>query len=171
MLSDEIYKRFEKLSTDEEIEEFIKERINELESMSVEKTVGQNYTDSFRDYISSKVHYKAADNLGKDVECPDLVYDDMTPYIMLIKRLKKDGSYNLVTLMNNIFYVITEYLPNDDIGLGRALTYFRNKNSKVSIKEISENGVAFCSERSGMAHNMLKLFCFDSEVACGTKNN
>ena len=55
MLSDEIYKRFEKLLTDEEIEEFIKVRINGLESMSVEKTVGQNYTDSFGDYISSKV--------------------------------------------------------------------------------------------------------------------
>ena len=57
---------------DDEIKKFIDERILELEAKSEERTVGQNYTDSFQDYISSKTHYKAADNF-KEKECPDLV--------------------------------------------------------------------------------------------------
>ena len=78
MTKEEINKRIFELENDEEIINFVKERLDELEINSEEKTVGQNYTDSFQDYISQKIHYKAADKLG-DKECPDLVYDDMTP--------------------------------------------------------------------------------------------
>lgn len=58
MTKNEINNRIMTLSTYKDIEEFVNERLNELEENSEEKTVGQNYTDSFRDYISCKVHYK-----------------------------------------------------------------------------------------------------------------
>ena len=82
MTKNEINNRIMTLSTYKDIEEFVNERLNELEENSEEKTVGQNYTDSFRDYISCKVHYKAVDSL-ENGECPDLVYDDIMPYINL----------------------------------------------------------------------------------------
>ena len=84
MTKAEINKKIFELQTDEDIIKFVNERLNELEASSEEKTVGQNYTDSFQDYISQKTHYKAAEKFG-DSECPDLVYDDITPYINLIK--------------------------------------------------------------------------------------
>lgn len=51
MTKDEIQKNIYGLSTDEEIVEFVKFRLKELEDSSMETTVGQNYTDTFRENI------------------------------------------------------------------------------------------------------------------------
>lgn len=88
MTKAEINKRIFELQLDDGIIKFVDERLSELETNSQEKIVGQNYTDSFQDYISQKIHYKVAENFD-DSECPDLVYDDKTPYINLIKEIKK----------------------------------------------------------------------------------
>ena len=58
MTKAEINKKIFELQTDEEIIKFVNERLAELETNSEEKTVGQNYTDSFQDYISQKTHYR-----------------------------------------------------------------------------------------------------------------
>ena len=63
MTKAEINKKIFELQNDEEIINFVKERLNELETNSVEKTVGQNYTDSFQDYISKKHIIKQLKNL------------------------------------------------------------------------------------------------------------
>lgn len=169
MTKEEINKRIFELKTEEEIIEFVNNRLNELETNSKEKTVGQNYTDSFQDYISQKIHYKAAEKFD-DSECPDLVYDDITPYINLIKEIKKGTGYNELTLFTTIFFTVYKYLPSEDIGLGRYMTYTSYKGKKLSIKTISKNGIAFCSEKSGMAHNMFKFLGIDSEVVCGARD-
>lgn len=170
MTKEEINKRVFELKNDEEIRQFVQQRIEELESQSEEKTVGQNYTDSFSDYISSKVHYKPAEKM-KDAECPDLVYDDIEPYVNLIKAIKESSWYNELSLFTTIFFEVYKYLPSDDIGLGRYFTYASHKGDKVSIKEIRDNGVAFCSEKSGLAHNMFKLLGIDSEVVVGARDS
>lgn len=51
MTKDEIQKNIYGLSTDEEIVDFVKFRLKELEDGSMETTVGQNYTDTFRENI------------------------------------------------------------------------------------------------------------------------
>lgn len=171
MIKEEIGKKIFELQTDEEIVDFINQRLKVLEDESVEKTVGQNYTDSFRDFISEKVHYKASANIG-DSECPDLVYDDITPYFNLIKAIKEENVYNEVIVFTKIFFTIYEYLPNDDmLGMDRFFVYSSNKGKRVSIKTIRESGVTFCSEKAGLAHNMFKLLGIDSEVVLGSRNN
>lgn len=45
-----------------------------------------------------------------------------------------------------------------------------NKGKRISIKEIRENECAFCSEKSGSAHNMFKFLGIDSEVAIGYRD-
>ena len=110
MTKDEINKRIFELKDEEEIRKFVKLRIAELEEIAEEKTVGQNYTDSFSDYISSKVHYKAAEKFN-DAECPDLVYDDIEPYINLIKAIKESSWYNELSLFTTIFFEVYKYLP------------------------------------------------------------
>lgn len=170
MTKSEINKKIFELQSDSEIINFINERLNELETNSTEKTVGQNYTDSFQDYISKKIHYKAAERF-EDSECPDLVYDDITPYFNLIKSIKKGNWYNELTLFTTIFYIINNYLPSKDIGLGRYMVYKHHVGNKLSIKTISENEVAFCGEKAGMAHNMFKFLGIDSEVVVGAIND
>ena len=170
MTKAEINKRIFELQSDDEIIKFVDERLSELETNSQEKIVGQNYTDSFQDYISQKTHYKAAEKFD-DSECPDLVYDDKTPYINLIKEIKKSTWYNELTLVSTIFFTIHNYLPSNNIGLCRYLTYASHKGKKLSIKTISANGVAFCSEKAGMAHNMFKFLGIDSEVVCGARDS
>ena len=169
MAKDEIRNKIISLKSDEEIKTFVESRIAELENNSVEATVGQGYTDSFSEYISEKVHYKAAAKI-KDKECPDLLYDDLTPYYNLVKELNKNGNYAVLTLFTTIFYIVYNYLPSDDIGLGRALTYFSHQEKHLSIKTIRENGCAFCSEKAGMAHNLFKFLGIDSEVICGARD-
>lgn len=171
MTKDEISNIIFKLQNNEEIVDFINKRLASLELTSVEKTVGQNYTDSFRDYISSKTHYKTVENFS-DTESPDLVYDDILPYYNLIMSLKEDGWYNILSLFTTIFFLIDEYLPNDDMmGLGRFFVYSANKGKRVSIKTIREKEVAFCSEKAGLAHNIFKFLGFDSEVVFGARDN
>ena len=168
MTKTEINKKIYELQSDEEIINFVKERLNELETSSVEKTVGQNYTDSFQDYISQKTHYRAAEKFDH-CECPDLVYDDITPYINLIKEIKKATWYNELTLFTTIFFVVHECLPSEDIGLGRYMTYQSHKGGRVSIKSIRDNKCAFCSEKAGMAHNLFKFLGIESEVVVGAR--
>ena len=136
MTKEEINKAIFTLQNDEDIINFVKKRLEELENSSIETTVGQNYTTSFKEYISEKTHYKAAAKL-KDSECPDLVYDDITPYVSLIKSIKKNSWYNELLLFSIVFFEVYNYLPSDVIGLGRAFTYFGNKGKR--IKHIMQN--------------------------------
>lgn len=170
MTKEEINKRIFELKDEKEIIEFVKLRIAELEDIAEEKTVGQNYTDSFRDYISSKVHYKPAEKFN-DAECPDLVYDDIEPYVNLIKAIKENSWYNVLSLFTTIFFEVYDYLPSDDIGFGRYFTYVSHEGDKVSIKDIRDNSVAFCSEKSGLSHNMFKLLGIDSELVVGARDS
>ena len=57
MTKEEINKIIFSLKTDKDIVEFVNKRIAELENNSVETTVGQNYTTTFKEYISEKTHY------------------------------------------------------------------------------------------------------------------
>ena len=68
--------------------------------------MGQNYTDSFSEYISEKVHFKPGEKIGNK-ECPDLVYDDLTPYYNLSKELNKIGNYSELTLFTIICHQMT----------------------------------------------------------------
>ena len=165
-----IRERIEKLNTDEEIYEFVYSRIKELEETTEEKTVGQEYTDSFTDFISSKIHYKpVARYKGKDTA--DLVYDDYTPYIEVIRKIR-NVMYNELYVFSDIFYCINNYLPNDDmLGITRGTIYALSGKDRVSIKEIRENKCALCSEKAGLAHNIFKILGIDSKWVSGYRDS
>lgn len=172
MSKEEIQKRIYECKDDEDIRRFVTERIQELEDSSKEVTMGQNYTDTFDEYISSKVHYKPADKFSNG-ECPDLVYDDIEPYVSLIKGIQKNPWYNELTLFTTMFWELHGYLPNDsDFGLERFFTYQSHiEDGKISIKDIKANDCAFCSEKSGLSHNMFKFLGVDSSLVSGKRDN
>ena len=62
-----------------------------------------------------------------------------------------------------------KYLPSEDVGLGRYMTYASHKGKQLSIKSVRDNECAFCSEKAGMAHNLFKFLGIDSEVVCGAR--
>jgi hypothetical protein len=152
-------------TNDDEIVDFVKSRIQELEDESVESTVGQGYGDTFREYISSKTRYKPA--AGR--YCPDLLYDDITPYVELIKLLKCGYHVkNIEPLFTKIYWDICNYLPSkDSTGVKRQIIYNCYSGQTVSIVKIRENKCAMCSEKSGMAQNIFKFLGIDSEFVCG----
>lgn len=109
---DDIFNQIMELETDNLIWYFIINRTFILELRSEEKTVGQGCTDSFRDYISNKIHFKPS-SWFEDGECSDLTYDDNEPYFKLIKLIKQNNSCDIRTLLMLIRIVIYEcFEPN-----------------------------------------------------------
>ena len=66
MSSSEIISRIEKLNDDEEILDFVHERLKELEEESEEAVIGQGYTDTYSGFISNKIHYISTASIGKE---------------------------------------------------------------------------------------------------------
>lgn len=66
------------LITDEEIEQYVVNRLNKLENSIKEETIGQGYTDSYNGYIGLKTHYKPMASTDK-IKCVDLKYDYYNP--------------------------------------------------------------------------------------------
>ena len=169
MNKDEIREILNNLNTEDEIVNFVKERLLYLEENSEEKMLGQNYTDSFRDYISSKTHFKTGDRFS-DRECADLVYDDIVPYIELVKEIKDgDGLSNNFWAMNDVFFCINKYMPVNESSIisGDVRQQLYEWNNRISIKDIKEKRCGECAERAGLAQNMFKFLGMDSEFVCG----
>lgn len=160
------------LTDDEEIETYVKNRLDTLEESIKEETIGQGYTDSYNGYIGLKTHYKAMASNDK-FKSPDLKYDYIKPYIDLVKNIK-NKSHNELTILNEIFHLINDF---SDLScsneLSRGFTYLSaiQRNESVSIQTIFDNDCAFCSERSGMAQNLLTFLGIDSKLVCGYRND
>ena len=181
MSKEEIKQKILELKTDEEIESFIRLRIAELESIAQEKIVGQDHTITFNDYISTKVKFKPVASL-KNKECPNLIYDDILPYFELIKELATNQSYlNELYLFTPLMFEIFNYMSSkenkdniEDTLIERQLLYFNAMNTgkeNISIKEFHKNKYAFCSENTGLAHNIFKILGIDSQFVIGKRNN
>lgn len=161
------------LKNDEEIEKFVKERLQELDETAEEKIIGQGYTDIYRGFIGQKTHFKAVGSTDK-FKCPDLVFDYITPYINVIKEIKKMSEYDDLYLLSIIFYELNDLsnIAKADL-VSRTAYYYnaRNNSENVSIKKIFSTGDAFCSERSAMVHNIFKLLGIDSELVIGYRDS
>jgi len=170
MTSKEIYDRIYSCESQDDVEALVNERIEELEKNSKEETMGQGYTDIYRNFISSKVHYKPAAKIG-DGDCPDLLYDDVSDYVSLINDIRKSKSYNLTSLFTSMLFSIDSSLPSNRDERDRLFVYMSNASrSSMSIKEIKKEECAMCSEKAGLAHNMFKFLGYDSELICGQRN-
>lgn len=158
--------------SDEEIEKFVLERLNELEKDAEDKVVGQGFTDIYRGFIGKKTHFKAGGSVGKFI-CPDLDMDYITPYVNVIRELKKMSEFDILYLLSIIFYELNELSPlgKGDVGSRTAFYFDAAYNSKkVSLKDIFNSGDAYCSERSALAHNIFKVIGIDSEIVIGFRD-
>ena len=179
MTKEEIKKRINNFQSDEEIFQFLNQRIIELENESEEKTVGQEYTDTFNDFIGSNIHYKPTATIGKKrLPSPELIYDDYEPYIEILKELNLTKQYDTeLATFTPIMNIITHYMSSGanelDLIDRTAIYYFSALKGiqSISIKEFKHRNCGFCSERAGMAHNIFKILGIDSQVVVGKRNN
>lgn len=181
MTKKEIKEKIFELKSDEEIEEFVKNRIAQLEMITKEKTAGQGYTTTFDDYISSKVKFKPVAPI-KDKTCPNLVYDDILPYLELIKILAEEKTYlTELYLFSPIAVEIDKYFSNNKVKscmleslMDRQAIYFHAVNENIeniSIKEFYKKNCGFCSEKAGLVHNMFKILGVDSQFVIGKRDD
>lgn len=179
MSSSEIISRIEKLNDDEEILDFVHERLKELEEESEEAVIGQGYTDTYSGFISNKTHYKSTAPIGKEKkESPDLVFDDESVYVDLIKRIKTAPNHEAaladvypVSRIVYDYFFKSDQIYGDDID--RAMVYyhaFLSGEKSVSIKQFKQCNLAFCSEVAGLTHNLFKFLGFDSELVIGARS-
>lgn len=164
---------FQNLTTKNQIKHYVISRLTKLEKNTPEITVGQFKTDIFTTFISSNVHYKSFSFIDHDA--PDLIYDDISPYITLITSIQKNTSSNLLEI---IYQVVTDYISvtNHSKELIHTCLLKRNALYKthkecVSITEFTKERIGFCSELAGLVHNMLIFLGYSSSVVMGTKNN
>lgn len=180
MSKEQIKELIKNFKTDEEILNFIKERILFLETQSTEQTIGQYYTDTFNDFISSKVHYKSVASSDK-LKFPDLVFDDITPYFELLKELSESKEYlNELLLFAPLMMNIFNYLSSKESKENPQETlldrhwlywdYMQKGISEISIKEFHKQKCGFCSENAGLAHNIFKILGIDSQLVIGKRN-
>lgn len=179
MSSSEIISRIEKLNDDEEILDFVHERLKELEEVAEETVIGQGYTDTYSGFISNKTHYKSTAPIGKEKKAPpDLIFDDESVYVDLIKAIKTapnhDSALADVYPVSRIVYDYffkSDQIYGDDID--RAMVYyhaFLSGEKSVSIKQFKQCNLAFCSEVAGLTHNLFKFLGFDSELVIGARS-
>lgn len=178
MTKEEIIKRINNCKNDDELKMLLQSRIDELEEETQERTVGQGYTTTFQEYISSKIHYKATASIRKQAG-PDLVYDDYEPYFELLKKIRRSGIIfpDEVFFFDPIRQTILHYMFDGNRSIDeddRHMIYFsaayKGENA-VSICMFKHRNCALCSEISGMAHNMFKILGMNSEVVIGIRNN
>lgn len=181
MNKDQIRETIKNFKSDDEILNFIKERILFFETQSTEQTIGQYYTNIFSDFISSKVHYKPVAS-PPGLNAPNLVYDDITPYFELIKSLSKSKAYfNELFLFTPLSEKIFDYLSSmdskanlDDTLFNRTWLYWdymKKGKNEISIEEFHKQKCGFCSENAGLAHNIFKILGIDSQLVMGKRNN
>lgn len=172
MLKEEIQKKIFELTGIEDTTAFVRERLRFLEKEATDDTMGIGHTDSYKDFIGNKTHYKAGDRISDDIDCPDLIFDDLTPYINLIRVIRQGTWYDENVLLTAVFVAVDDYLPKDpDTDLQRVFIYYQNKDERLSIKKIKETRCSSSSEKAALAHNMFKFLGMDSEVVFGVRNS
>ena len=182
MTFEEIKEIIRNLKTDEQIKEFVNLRIEELEKTSVETTAGVEYTDTFDDYIGSKVHYKNLPRIGEaKLVLPELVYDDYEPYYEIIRALSKSsGEYNEYTIYPSIAIVLEKYFCGEqdekspmDRAIERAEVYveaLNNGESEISIKRFKKTNHMVWGEIAGLIQNIYKILGIPSQLVIGKIN-
>ncbi|MDE6292596.1 MAG: hypothetical protein K2L98_02820, partial [Bacilli bacterium] len=182
MTFEELKEVIRTLKTEEQIKEFVNLRIEELEKTSVDTTAGVEYTDTFDDYIGSKVHFKTAPSIGKEkLVLPDVVYDDYEPYYEIIKKLIEgnfeDDEYSIYAsiamVLRNYFFGEPDKKSALDRTIERATVYkdaFNNGISKISIKSFKKSNHVVCSEIAGLSHNIYKILGIPSQLVIGKRN-
>lgn len=181
-IKNDIFKEIQNLK-DEEIESFIKNRLNELRN-NEDITVGYNSNNYiFNGLLDDKVRVNGGEALmikkkNVIVDFAGINFDDIDMYRYVIAAARRYNHPIFATML-----ALDEYLKlrnenrefrknkyqkiHDNILLGS----FFGKDETVSIRKMHETGISFCVEIAGVAHNMLKFLGMESDYVLGFCDN
>lgn len=152
------------LKTEEEIIDFVKNRINILENNSkiVDINNYENENKIYEDYINSNSQVNSS-NLVKP-----FCINDLNLYINFIKVLKEKNITNVISLISLLQdYIINTFGYKGDMN-NRITTYLTYKEQgSVPINRFYQNNSALCSERSASVQNLASLVGLKSYLLFG----
>ena len=152
------------LKTEEEIIDFVKNRINILENNSkiVDINNYENENKIYEGYINSNSQVNSS-NLVKP-----FCINDLDLYINFIKDLKEKNITNVISLISLLQdYIIDTFGYKGDMN-NRITTYLTYKEQgSVPINRFYQNNSALCSERSASVQNLASLVGLKSYLLFG----
>ena len=158
---------FKKLKTDEDIENYVKNRLNYLEKKSEKKLISA-LTGIKSGYITkdSPIHASL-------IFSSPFYLDDFNLYVKFVKHLKQfnreKSSENIIdldvfTLICSMF-VIDLFYDSSKKTIDRHDLY--DLKAELSIRDFYKNGSAKCIEKSAVMHNLLCFLGIPSNLIIG----
>lgn len=172
MTFSEFKQNYKNLVTDEDRIEFISNRICTLidNSNNVEQ-IGNRICGSYKDFVSPNTGLKSN---GSNIY-PNLVFDDNTIYLDFMNWINNDVDnylYGEPSTIDCIQHFIHNYFGYNTLGVDAREEFYAESFGQDTISVVSLRGksIAACSERSVLAHNLMKFMGFDSEIIFGKMN-
>jgi len=166
----EFKQKFKTLLTEEERKQFIQNRILELSNNTkAPEKIGMGINGAYSDFIIPEV--AICSNETKFFSGMKL--DDFEVYENLMSFINNNVDsymYGEPITIDVIQRFIWQYFGYKSDKLGRIDVYSNDPTVNTSIKELKGKNIAACSERSAMAHNLLKFLGMDSELIFGKLN-
>ena len=162
----ELIDTINKLTTDDEIVDFVRRRLEFLENSSQKRTIGRNNSGKLIGTINDG--YINSDSPIITSYMVDPFYlNDMTLYVEFLKQIKGKNFPNLLS----IFYELRDFT---EVAFGfkgnqsiRETIYLQERNNEISIADFYKNDSALCSERSAAVQNIAEFCCIDSFLVFG----
>ena len=167
----EFKEKYKKLQTQDERENFIKNRINELLQVSSNQKIGKEQCGSYNGFISP-TNEVVSNSSGL---FPNLTFDDFDIYKDFLNFVENDVDKYFYgepsTIMCVQQFVWKYFGVNSSNVFARMNVYDTPNNEPISIQKLKGINVAACSERSALVQNLLKFMGFDSEIVFGKLNS
>ena len=169
-----------KLKTNEEIRNFVYNRIMYLDKNESWGFIGRAYSHSYDGYIGSKTYFNSYDYSSEPHNKASVRLDDFTPYVELVKyicRLSEEQTSDPDEFGLHIFAGIARILQDyfskksSNLQRDRGIVYVDHHSARgiepISIIDIREYGVASSYEINALAHNLYKFLNMPTKYSIG----
>ncbi len=152
------------LNTDEDIINFVKNRLSILENNTPPTTINN--------YDGTNTIYNGYINSNSSIITSNMVnpfcLNDIDLYINFIKVIKSKNINGIMSLISTLQNYIIETFDYKGDYQKRINIYLSNKDEKnISIKNFYHNNSALCSERSATVQNLASLVGLNSYIIFG----
>lgn len=155
-----------KLTTEDEIVEFVKKRLEILENGVSKRTIDKNNCGRLIGTINSG-YINSESPIVTSYMVEPFYLNDMTLYIEFIKHIKEKEFTSILI----IFYELRDFMEKTfgfkGNRINREYVYLHERDNDISIADFYKNDSALCSERSAAVQNLAEFCCISSYLVYG----
>lgn len=159
----EIIKTFTK---DEDIVNFVKNRLNVLEKNSRERTIDKINDGKLIGTITEG-YITANSPITTSLMVDPFYMNDINLYVNFIKYIKDKDTKNLINLFSDMGNFIKNTFGFKGNQVKREYVYLQDRENEISIADFYNNNSALCSERSAAVQNLMEFCCINSYLVFG----